>query len=48
MKAAIYARYSSDKQRETSIEDQNRRCREYARRQGWDIVLDSRKRARPQ
>jgi hypothetical protein len=40
MKAAIYARYSSDKQRETSIEDQNRRCREYARRQGWDIVLE--------
>lgn len=26
---AIYARYSSDRQRETSIEDQVRRCREY-------------------
>ena len=30
MKAAIYARYSSDNQREQSIEDQVRVCRNYA------------------
>src|SRR2546422_9926445 len=37
-KCAIYARYSSDLQRESSIEDQIRRCREYAVRQGWGII----------
>ncbi len=37
-KAAIYARYSSDNQREASIEDQFRLCREYAQRQGWQVV----------
>ena len=37
-RCAIYARYSSDLQRESSIEDQLRRCREYAARQGWAIV----------
>ena len=35
IKVAIYARYSSDNQREASIEDQFRLCREYAQRQGW-------------
>jgi site-specific DNA recombinase len=35
---AIYARYSSDLQRESSIEDQIRRCREYAARQGWPVM----------
>lgn len=30
MQAAIYARYSSDKQTEDSIEAQVRACREYA------------------
>jgi DNA invertase Pin-like site-specific DNA recombinase len=39
-RCAIYARYSSDLQRESSIEDQIRRCREYASRQGWSIVDD--------
>ena len=34
-KVAIYARYSSDNQREASIEDQIRLCREYAEREGW-------------
>ena len=29
LRCAIYARYSSDRQRETSIEDQVQRCREY-------------------
>ena len=32
-KVAIYSRYSSDNQREASIEDQFRLCREYAKRQ---------------
>jgi site-specific DNA recombinase len=35
---AIYARFSSDLEREASIEDQVRRCREYAARHGWSIV----------
>ena len=33
-KLAIYARYSSDQQRETSIDDQLRRCRECAHQMG--------------
>jgi Resolvase, N terminal domain len=37
-KVAICARYSSDNQREASIEDQFRLCREYAKRQGWQLV----------
>ena len=37
-KVAIYARYSSDNQREASIEGQFRLCREYAKRQGWQLV----------
>src|SRR6185436_10519242 len=32
---ACYARFSSDLQRQTSLEDQLRSCREYADRQGW-------------
>ena len=36
MKVAIYARYSSDNQRDASIADQLRVCREFAERQGWD------------
>ena len=40
MKAAIYARYSSDNQRDASIADQLRVCREFAVRQGWTIVDD--------
>jgi len=38
VRCAIYARFSSDLQRLTSIEDQLRRCREYARQQGWVVV----------
>lgn len=38
MKAAVYARFSSDNQREQSIEDQVRVCRDYARRNEIDIV----------
>ena len=37
-KVAIYARYSSDNQREASIEDQIRLCREYAEREGWTVL----------
>jgi DNA invertase Pin-like site-specific DNA recombinase len=38
--AAIYARYSSDLQREASIEDQNRICRERAAKEGWSIYKE--------
>src|SRR3954453_15230671 len=34
----IYARYSSDNQREASIADQLRICRTFAERQGWTIA----------
>ncbi len=37
-RAALYARYSSDNQREASIEDQFRLCREHAARERWQIV----------
>ena len=40
MKVAIYARYSSDNQREASIADQFRICREFARKQGWTIAKE--------
>ena len=39
MRCAVYARYSSDLQRESSIEDQIRKCRAHAESQGW-MVLD--------
>jgi len=38
MRCAIYARYSSDLQREASIEDQIRKVREFAARNGWTIL----------
>jgi DNA invertase Pin-like site-specific DNA recombinase len=38
MRAAIYARMSTDKQADTSPEDQIARCREYAVGQGWHVV----------
>lgn len=37
-RVALYARYSSDNQRDASIEDQLRQCRERATREGWTIV----------
>jgi site-specific DNA recombinase len=37
-RCAIYARYSSDLQREASIEDQVRKCRDYAKRMGWRVL----------
>ncbi len=38
MKVGIYARYSSDNQRDASIADQLRICRVFAERQGWAIA----------
>lgn len=38
MKVAIYARYSSDNQRDASIADQLRMCRLHAEKQGWQII----------
>ncbi len=38
MNAVIYARYSSDSQREESIEGQLRECREYAERNDMTVV----------
>jgi site-specific DNA recombinase len=35
MKAAIYCRYSTDKQRDASIEDQARNCLRVIEREGW-------------
>jgi DNA invertase Pin-like site-specific DNA recombinase len=40
MKVAIYARYSSDNQRDASIADQLRICREFAGRQSWTVVQE--------
>ncbi len=38
MRAAIYARYSSDRQREASIEDQCRKCEAHATAEGWQVI----------
>jgi site-specific DNA recombinase len=38
MRAAIYTRYSSDNQREASLEDQERLCRQEAARLGYSVV----------
>ncbi|MCA2411308.1 recombinase family protein [Rhizobium leguminosarum] len=38
MRVALYARYSSDNQRDASIEDQLRLCRSRAEREGWTVV----------
>src|SRR5690349_10118905 len=38
MRVAIYARYSSEQQREASIADQIEICTRYAGRHGWTIV----------
>ena len=38
MRAAIYARYSSDQQSAASIPDQVRICRRLCDEQGWDVV----------
>lgn len=38
IRLALYARYSSENQRDASIEDQLRQCRERAAREGWTVV----------
>lgn len=38
LRCAIYSRYSSDRQSPSSIEDQVRKCREYAQSKGWEIL----------
>ena len=38
MRAAIYTRYSSDRQREASSEDQARNCRRRIEAEGWQLV----------
>lgn len=40
MKVALYARYSTAGQREASIEDQLRECREFATRSGFVVVAE--------
>ena len=54
MRAVIYARYSSEQQREASIADQREVCRRYVERQGWvlgesyeDAALSGASRFRP-
>lgn len=38
IRAAIYARYSTDKQKETSVEDQFRLCRRHCDQKGWQVT----------
>jgi DNA invertase Pin-like site-specific DNA recombinase len=38
LRAVIYARFSTDMQRDASIDDQIRSCRDYAARQGIEVV----------
>jgi len=40
LRCAAYARYSSDRQSPASIEDQLRKCREFAAKQGGEILAD--------
>ena len=36
-RTAFYARYSSDRQSPASIQDQLRKCREFAEKNNWDF-----------
>ena len=40
MRAYTYARYSTDRQTEASIADQQRRCHEYAKSRGISVAED--------
>ena len=40
MNAVIYARYSSDSQREESIDGQIRECMEYCSRNGMTVIKE--------
>jgi site-specific DNA recombinase len=39
-RCAIYARFSTEMQRATSLEDQIRNCRRFAGQMGWEVVED--------
>jgi DNA invertase Pin-like site-specific DNA recombinase len=39
-RVALYARYSSDQQRDASIADQIRTCRIFANGQGWQVLQE--------
>lgn len=45
MRAALYARFSTDKQSEASIDDQLRVCRLHAELEGWRVVAEHADRA---
>jgi site-specific DNA recombinase len=38
MRAAIYVRYSTDKQQDTSVTEQQAACADYAAKQGWQVI----------
>ena len=38
LRCATYSRYSTDRQSPTSIEDQIRKCSEFAKRNGWEVL----------
>jgi len=38
LRAALYARFSTDMQRDASIDDQIRTCHDYAEKQGMEVV----------
>ena len=38
LRCAIYARFSSDRQSPTSIDDQIRKCRQYAEQRNWQVL----------
>ena len=40
MRCAMYARYSSDMQKQTSIDDQIRECRQFISHKGWQVCED--------
>jgi site-specific DNA recombinase len=40
MRCVVYARYSTDRQTESSIEDQLRVCREFIAAQGWQVKAE--------
>lgn len=40
LRCAAYARYSSDRQSPESIEDQLRKCREFAAKEGGEVLAD--------
>jgi len=39
LRCAIYVRFSSEMRSPSSVDDQERECREYAAKLGWEAVL---------